>query len=92
MQTITLYDAIKQMRTLSQQGRSFSFSHVTYNRNSVTCNGIRTVESALLRPAAREDKVKDSNFKIFYTDLETGEPRVAWQMLIITFNNMKVVL
>ena len=89
---MTAYEAIKEMRKLSAAGKSFSFSHGTYNRETQTSEGIREVPNAILRPAAKEDDVENSDHKLFYTDQDIKKPRVCWQPLIISFNGNPVRL
>jgi hypothetical protein len=91
-ETIDLYEAIRQMRKYSQEGKSFSFTHSTLNRETDTCNGIRYVQRAQLRPSAKGDDLVNADFKIFYFDEHLQEPRVCWQMLIMFFEDKKVIL
>ncbi len=91
-ETIQLYDAIKQMRKLSQGDEAFSFVHATWNRDTDTTNGIRHVQRARLRPAAKSDELMNSDYKIFYFDEDLNEPRICWQMLIMYFNGKRVIL
>ena len=91
-ETIQLYDAIKEMRRLSQRDESFSFVHATWNCDSCTTNGMRHVNRARLRPAAKGDDLVYSDLKLFYMDEELNEPRNCWQMLIMYFNGKKVIL
>lgn len=91
-ETIDLYEAIRQMRKYSQEGKSFSFTHSTLNRETDTCNGIRYVQRAHLRPSAKSDDLVNADFKIFYFDEQLQEPRVCWQMLIMFFEDKKVIL
>lgn len=90
--TIQLYDAIKEMRKLDQQGDSFSFVHATWNRDTCTSNGMRHVNRARLRPAAKGDDLANADFKLFYFDEDLDEPRNCWQMLVMYFNGKKVIL
>jgi len=90
--TITLYEAIKQMRRFSQIGRPFSFVHATYNYSTKKTSGIRRVSRAKLRPAASGDNVVNADYKLFYYDETIDENRVCWQMLILYFNDQRVVL
>jgi hypothetical protein len=92
VETIDLYEAIRQMRKLTQQGRSFCFSHATYNRDRQSSDGIRIVQKAILRPAAKGDDVSHADFKLFYLDQETNLPRVCWQPLIMYFEGKQVIL
>lgn len=91
-QTITVYQAIKEMREITARGGTFSFTHATYNRDTRKCTGLRQVKRASLRPAAKEEMVKHSNFKLFYFDHYFRENRNCWQPLIMFFNNKKVIL
>ncbi|MFZ4705398.1 MAG: hypothetical protein ACOYMF_05260 [Bacteroidales bacterium] len=90
--TISLYQALAEMRKLTAMGRTFSFTHVTYNRHQGSTNGIRQVRKARLRPAAKDDDVVNSQYKLFYYEEDSQQPRNCWQMLILFFNGKKVVL
>ncbi len=91
-ETIDLYEAIRQMRKLTSEGNSFSFVHATLNREMDICEGIRHVQRAHLRPAAKNDDVIYADLKIFYFDEEIEKPRVCWQMLIMFFQDKRVIL
>ena len=90
--TIDLYEAIKQMRELSSQGKSFSFVHSTYNQDSITTNGIRAVRTAHLRPAAKGEDLVNADLKLYYFDEELQEPRNCWQLLLMYFNDQRIIL
>ena len=92
MESIDLYEAIRQMRILSGKNKFFSFRHATYNRARQTTEGIRFVEKALLRPAASTDDIENADSKLFYRDETLKENRNCWQPLIIEFNGQKVKL
>ena len=92
MDSITLYQAIKEMREISASGRYFTFSHISYNRDTRKTNGIREVRRAKLRPAAKGDDIRNSDFKLFYYDELYHESRVCWQPLLLYFNGKKVIL
>lgn len=90
--TIQLYEAIRQMRILTGEEKTFSFSYSTYNRDTMQSHGNRVVHRARLRPAAKEDDVRHAGHKIFYFDMDQQKPQTVWQVLILTFQNMKVIL
>ena len=92
METISLYQAIKEMRELSSRDQYFSFTHATYNRATRQTNGIREVKRARVRPAAKGDDIRNADFKLFYHDFFYHEDRVCWQPLIMFFNGKKVIL
>jgi hypothetical protein len=91
-QTISLFQAIKEMRRLSSLGKVFSFAHSTYNQDTNTCNGIRHVAMASLRPAAKGDDLANADHKLFYFDETLREPRVCWQPLIMYFQDQQVII
>ena len=92
MNEIHLYEAIKQMRTVDAKDIPFSFAHATLNLERKSTDGIRVVKKARLRPRGKNDNVANKEFKLYYVDLETGEPRNCWQHLIMFFNDQKVIL
>ena len=91
-ETISLYDAIAEMRELSIQKKPFNFVHACYDSSRKVSTGISVVNKASLRKAAKEEDVKNSSFKLFYYDMELHEPRVCWQPLLLFFNGKKIVL
>jgi hypothetical protein len=89
---IDLFDAIKEMRKLSSEGKNFSFIHATYDRSRQISNGMRKVEAAYLRPAARGEDNEFADFKLFYYDLDIRKNRNCWQVLLMYFNGKKCIL
>jgi hypothetical protein len=87
---ISLYDAIRQMRILSAEERPFSFAHFTWDDDRQKADGLRVVNRALIRPAAKEDQVRHAQFKLFYTDMDLNQPRNCWQPLLAYFNGQRV--
>lgn len=95
VETINLWEAIRQIRILSSKGIYFSIVHACYNKERREAKGKRLVRKCILRPSAKGDDVKWANHKLFYTDLNlNGENanRNCWQVLILYFNGKKCVL
>lgn len=92
VKTIDLYEAIRQMRKLTQQGLPFSFTHATYNRDRQSSDGIRIVRRAILRPSAKGDDVANADYKLFYLDQEINQNRVCWQPLLMYFEGKRIIL
>jgi len=90
--TITLYEAIAMMRKITAESGFFSFTFATYNRNTGRTQGLTSVKRAKLRPAAKEDDIRNSDYKLFYWDDYYQEPRVCWQPLLMYFNGTKIIL
>ncbi|MCX6272211.1 MAG: hypothetical protein NTU44_13525 [Bacteroidetes bacterium] len=92
METIDLFEAIRQMRILSQEGRSFSMVHSTWNRDTCTSDGQRLVKRARLRPQAKGDEISQADHKLFYFDMDERQNRNCWQVLLMYFNGIRVTL
>ncbi len=94
MQKMNLYTAIAEMRKLTAQGITFSIEHFTYDRSRQKANGLRRVDKAILRPAARGDKMDNADYKLFYEDRNISNPaknkRNCWQILITKFNGIEL--
>ena len=94
MEIINLWTAIAQMRELTARDIPFSFEHHTWDRERNKSTGLRKVDRALLRPAARGDDLRDADHKLFYQDLSVADPaknaRNCWQILIVSFNGIPV--
>jgi hypothetical protein len=94
MDEINLFSAIAEMRKLTAQGIPFSFEHYTWDALRQKSSGLRRVDKATLRPSARGDSIEHADHKLFYQDLNVGDPlknkRNCWQILIVRFNGIKV--
>jgi hypothetical protein len=91
-ETISLFEAIHLMRQLSAEGKTFSFAHSTYDTSRGISHGIRHVQTARIRPASKSDDLINADHKLFYFDEDLQEPRVCWQVLIMFFQGMQVIL
>lgn len=89
---MNVFEAITEMRRLSREGGSFSFSFMSYNPTKGTSDGVVYVRRGILRKRESEDYNRNAELIEAYTDLETGEPRRFYQPLLMTFNGQKLIL
>lgn len=89
---MNVFEAITEMRRLSREGGSFSFSFMSYNSTRGTSDGVVYVRRGILRKRESEDDNRNAELIEAYTDLETGEPRRFYQPLLMTFNGQKLIL
>jgi hypothetical protein len=86
METVAISgaNAVRRMRLCSRgQNVHFGLMHLTYDRSSNTTGGLRKVERARLRPALpKELFAVNGDHYLPYTDLDTGEKKMAWKKLI----------
>lgn len=89
---INLFEAIEQMKRISLAGGTFSMKFRKWNRQTRNGGDMVTVHAARIRPKAKDEKVSNSSYKLFFTDTETGLARNCWQPLIMEFNGRRTVL
>lgn len=87
-----LYDAIREMRRLNSEGKSFSFTFMSYNSAEGRSEGIVAVHHARLLKRERKEHHRDAEMVEAYLNLDTMEARRFWQPLLMTFNGEKVTL
>ena len=86
----TVYDALKQMRKLSNDNIPFSFSFVSCNLTKGTGGEVKTITTAKLRTGLSLEKGIKSQSLIGYIDLETNKQRWFYLPLLLTFNNIQL--
>lgn len=91
MDSINLYDAIRQMRAISSKHGHFQMIFMSYSRSRGTSDGFVEVARARLRPQP-DKSTQYSDYMLNYVDLDTGEEKRLWQPLLMSFNGMKIEL
>lgn len=87
-----LYEAIKQMRAMSEKGQSFSLSFMSCNISQGRSDGVVNVAHARLRARESIEHNRYAEMMEAYTNLDTMENRHFYQPLLMTFNGEKVTL
>lgn len=89
---MTVYEAIAEMRRISNRGEYFSFTFMSYSWKRGTSDGPVTVQRARLRPRPTADQNSFADIMEAYINLDTGEARQFYQPLVMLFNNQKCEL
>jgi len=87
---MNIWDAISEMRRLSKEGKSFSFSFMSCDRTKGCSEGIVEVLHGRLTTRERIDKYEDAEIIERYINLDTMENRRFYQPLLMTFNGENV--
>lgn len=87
-----VYEAIDKMRNLSEKGRTFSFSFMSYSYDRKKSEGVVIVRHARLRKQSRKDHNRFSDYMLNYINLDTFENGSCWQPLLLTFNDEELEL
>ena len=80
------------MRELTQQGKPFSFTFMSYSRDRQKSEGIVEVRRAKLRSRGHLDHNQFAEIMEEYTDLDTLEQRRFYHPTLMTFNGQSLVL
>jgi hypothetical protein len=87
-----VYEAIQQMRRLSEKGKSFSFSFMSYSVTKAKSEGVVEVRRALLRKQSTEEQNKYAGIMLNYFDLDTNEYGRCYQPLLMELNGQRLQL
>ena len=92
LRTMNVYEAIRQMKVLTDQGKTFSFSFMSYSIDKHKSHGIVTVEHAKLRAGNRKDRTRYNDYLLNFVDMDTLEDKTCWQPLLLEFNGIMLEL
>ena len=84
---MTVYEAIKEMRRLSEEHRPFAFSYMSYSLSRGTSDGEVEIEHAILYKNQKNPENENKNFMLTYLNCSTREVRQCWQPLLMSFNH-----
>ena len=87
--TISLYDALKRMRKLTELGVPFTFSFITYNDTTGVSQGVKQVVKAQLRKGYRDDQSSKADILIGYVN-EYNKNRWFYLPLLMKFNGYTI--
>jgi len=90
--TITVYEAVREMQRITECGGEFSFSFFKYDRERKAGGDLARISRAKLRPKTDNNTIANSDHKLFFTDLDAAQSLVCWQLLIYDFNNIKCTI
>ncbi|GAA4137933.1 hypothetical protein GCM10022216_14510 [Sphingobacterium kyonggiense] len=83
---MTIFEAIAEMRKLSKEGKSFSFTFMTYSLSRNETKGIAEVKNARLKPRGKVEHNQYAQLLEEYVDINTGEAKRFWQCCLLSFN------
>lgn len=86
----SVYEAIKEMRSMSERKEEFAFSFMSYSITKDKSDGEVSVEHAILYKNPKDSKNIYQDYMLTYLDTDTGEVRQCWQPLIMSFNHQQL--
>lgn len=92
MSTLSVYEAIKEMRRLSDLRKPFTFTFMSWSETDQSTHGIVEVRQGRLVPKSRQKEFTNSEYLEPYIDLDTMEYKRFYHPLLMTFNGRKLQL
>ena len=82
-----IYEAIKQMREMTERGEEFAFSFMSYSLTRDVSHGEVFVEHAQLVKNQKDAKNSYQDYMLTYQDTDTGQAHQLWQPLLMSFQH-----
>lgn len=89
---MNVFSAIDRMRQLSSEGKSFSFSFMSYSYERRRSDGVVHVEHARLRKQSRKENNRFADYMLNFIDMDTMEYGTCWQPLLLEFDGIELEL
>jgi hypothetical protein len=89
-QRINVFEAISNMRALTQAGEHFSMAFMSCDTSREKSGGLVEVPKARLRSAAADDAYRNSEHMLDYLDVSSNIPGRCYQILIMYFNDKRI--
>lgn len=87
-----VFDAIKQMREISQKGGEFTVTFMTYSTEKRKSHGPRSISRARLTKQSSAEKVENADIMLNMIDLDRAQYLHVYQPLLMVFNGHKLNL
>lgn len=90
--TITIWDAIREMREITGTGGSFNMTFMSYDRGRQRSTGVVSVEKARLRNATPKEQNKNAPYMLNFLDVEKNQPKQMYLITMMEFNGKKIIV
>lgn len=85
-----VYEAINEMRRLSEQKKEFAFSFMSYSITRETSDGEVFVEHAILYKNRKDSNNSYQDYMLTYLNTDTGQAHQFWQPLLMSLNHVSL--
>ena len=90
--SINIWDAIREMRTLTGKGKTFSMVFMSYDQGRRSSKGVEIINRAKLRPGTKNDNNKNAEFMLNFMDVDKNLPRQMYQICLMEFNGKRITV
>lgn len=90
--TISIWDAIREMREITGQGGTFGMVFMTYDRGRQKSSGVTRINRAKLRNATPKEQNKNAHHMLNFLDVDLNQPKQMYLITMMEFNGRKIVV
>ena len=90
--TISIWDAIREMREITGTGGSFNMTFMSYDRGRQRSTGVVSVGKARLRNATPKEQNKNAPYMLNFLDVEKNQPKQMYLITMMEFNGKKIIV
>ena len=90
--SINIWDAIREMRTMTGKGKTFSMVFMSYDQGRRSSKGVEIINRAKLRPGTKNDNNKNAEFMLNFMDVDKNLPRQMYQICLMEFNGKRITV
>lgn len=90
--SINIWDAVQEMRTLTGKGKTFSMVFMSYDQGRRSSKGVEIINRAKLRPGTKNDQNKNADYMLNFVDVDKNLPRQMYQICLMEFNGKRITV
>jgi len=87
-----VYEAIRRMRKLSKEGKTFSMSFMSFSADRGKSHGIVEINRCVLRAQSTTEQNKHADIMLNYYDMDANKNGQMYQPLLLEFNGLQLEL
>ncbi|OQB81426.1 MAG: hypothetical protein BWX87_00692 [Bacteroidetes bacterium ADurb.Bin123] len=90
--TISIWDAIREMREITGMGKTFSMTFMSYDRGRQKSSGVVTIARARLRNATPKEQNQNAHHMLNFLDVDRNQPKQMYLITMMELNEKKIIV
>ena len=90
--SISLWDALRQMREITGAGGTFGMVFMSYDRGRQKSHGVVSIPKARLRHATPKDQNRNAHYMINFLDVDINQPKQMYLITLMEFNGNRIIV
>lgn len=88
--SIDIWDAIRDMRKITANGKTFSMVFMSYDQGRKISKGAEIITRAKLRPGTKTEQNRNADYMLNFLDVDKNLPRQMYQICLMEFNGKRI--